>query len=52
MKSAVLEKDSERAAEEVKKEAERLAKGVKKFPYNLPDNPPKNWLGEWEEKRD
>ena len=50
MKDAVLEKDSERATEEVKKEAEQIAKDDNKFPENLLENPPKDWLREWEEK--
>ena len=50
MKGAVLEKNSERATEEVKKEAEQIAKDDNKFPENLLENPPKDWLREWEEK--
>ena len=50
MKGAVLKENSEEVAEKVKNEATKLAKGKKKFPDTLPDNPPKDWLREWEEK--
>lgn len=50
MRGAVLEKNSEKAAEEVKKEAIELVKDGKKFPNNLSGNPPKDWSRKWEEE--